>query len=73
MRKTIVVTALVLAAVTGGAGPAGAAPSPTPNGYTGACNMMRDPQMMTTVMQRISAQGMAGMMGAHAGSGCDAG
>jgi hypothetical protein len=40
LRKTLLVTALTLAASGAGAGVAGATPGPTPDqGLTGACNM----------------------------------
>jgi hypothetical protein len=40
LRKTLLVTALTLAASGAGAGIAGATPGPTPDqGLTGACNM----------------------------------
>lgn len=71
MRRALFIAAVVTATVstTGGAATAAGAPE-TPNGYVGSCNMMRDPYMMTRVMETVSAQGMEGMMGSHLVSGC---
>lgn len=73
MKRTLVVAAMVMTAIGASAGAAVAAVPSTPNGDTGACNMMQDPSMMTTTMNAISTQGMTGMMGAHETSGCTAG
>ncbi len=67
MRKTIAAATLMLALVGAGAGTASAETMSTD--YTGACNMMHDPTMMSHVMTVISTQGATGMMGAATASG----
>ena len=57
LRKTLLVTALTLAATGAGAGAAGATPGPTPDqGLTGACNMTNTNAGygMFTVSQSVS-------------------
>jgi len=63
MRKTfkLAVLAAALSAGLGTVGSAGAAPSPTPTGYTGALNMLQDSSMVSVPMANDSAQGNAGM------------
>jgi hypothetical protein len=70
MRRAVIVGAMLFAAIGTSTGSAYAAVPSTPNGLTGACNMMQDPTMMTTTMNAISSTGMTGMMGAHTVSGC---
>jgi hypothetical protein len=41
IARLAVVLALVLAALALSSGPVSAAPSPTPNGFVGACNMLQ--------------------------------
>jgi hypothetical protein len=78
-RKTIAAISLACLAsagpVTLSAAPAAAAPGPTPSGYTGACNMLVDPTMMTVPMVKNTLNGNgfngdAGMFHAVAVSGC---
>lgn len=63
----IVSTAILMAVM---AGAAVAAPSSTPNGWIGACNMMRDKTMLTIPMVRnLQGNGNDGMFRAVAVSG----
>ena len=68
-KMFLVLTIATVAAALSSASVAGT-PSPTPNGFTGACNMLNDATMFTTPMAVDAAQGNAGMFGAVAHSGC---
>jgi len=73
MRLRIAVTLIAALAVVPLAlepAAASAAPGPTPNGFTGACNMLQDPTMWTIPMARDAAEGNAGMFRAVDVSGC---
>ena len=61
----------IASAVFVGAGSAAAVPGPTPNGQTGACNMMMDPSMVTVAMSHDNANGSLGMEGAVDRTGGD--
>jgi hypothetical protein len=71
IAKIFAAMAIAAAPVALSAMPAVAASGPAPGtGLTGACNMLRDPTMVTTPMTHDSAQGNAGMFLAVAVSGC---
>ncbi len=64
---------LALAALAGGASPAGAAARPSANGLCGANNMMNPsaaPHMMEAMASHTALQGDAGMFHAVAVSSC---
>ena len=74
--RVVLVTGLVTLSLTAFAGSVSAAPGPTPNGFTGACNMLNDATMATIPMVRnnpdgdiFAGNGNAGMWRAVAESG----
>ncbi len=62
MKRFIgLIAATAALGLSGLAGTAAASPPTTPNGYVGACNMLRDPTMLTVAMANDASQGNAGM------------
>lgn len=62
VRRTLaaIATTAVLLAAFAGTALAGSHQPTTPNGWVGACNMMRDPTMLTVPMVRNATQGTNG-------------
>lgn len=67
--RVVLATGLVLLSLTAFAGSVSAEPSPTPNGFTGACNMLLGAGM-ENAMSRNNPNGNLGMFHAVAVSGC---
>ena len=70
MKRLILATASSAILMVAMAGAAVAEPGPTPSGYVGACNMLRDATMASIPMAHDAAQGTAGMYHAVNVSGC---
>jgi len=73
--RVVLVTGLVMVSLTAFAGGVSAAPSPTPAGYTGACNMLQSWAVgaqggMENAMSRDNPNGNDGMWRAVDVSGC---
>ncbi len=69
MKRTLAIAATI-GATLAVSGAAAVADDATTVGWTGACNMMHDPTMMTTVMTTVVPQAAAGMTSARSASGC---
>lgn len=73
MKRFLVISAVVFAAVGMGAGVATAGPAPTPDGWCGALNMLHDSTMGSVPMARDNPNGNIGMFHAVDVSGCKVG